>query len=546
METSPPPPASAPNPFVWRIPARFNMAEAVCDRHARATPAAPALIDEGPDDTIRACSFLQMQRLANRFANTLGHLGVARGDRVMVILGQAPETAAVHVGCWKAGVISVPTSLMFGPDALEYRIGHCGVRLVVTNAATLPKLAAIRGRLPGLHDILLIDGAADGAQDFHALLDRASDAYATADTAAEDPAFISYTSGTTGPPKGTVHAHRVLLGHLPGFETLFNGFPHDGDIMWSPADWAWMGGLFTVMMPSWYHGRPVVIHRGGKFDPEAELAQMGRHGVRTSMLTPTMLKLMRQVPGPWSRFSLQLRTIITGTEAVGRDLLEWCGEALGTEVNEGFGQTECNVCIGNSRLGARIGALGRALPGHEATVTDDEGRVLPPGETGNLVLRRGDPVMFLSYWQDEAATARKYVGDWMLTGDLAQRDEDGFLWFVGRGDDVITSAGYRIGPGEIEDALIRHPAVQMAAVVGVPDPVRTEIIKAYIVLAAGHAPSDGLAEDIRQSVRARLSSHEYPREIAFIEQMPLTTTGKIMRRVLREQARAEAAARGSP
>ncbi len=528
--------------FIWNIPERFNIAEVVCDRHARATPDAPALIDELADGTIRIHSFLELQRLANRFANTLAHLGVARGDRVMVILGQDPATAAVHLGCWKAGVISVPTSLQFGPDALEYRMVHCGVRLVVTNLATLPKLAEIRDRLPIRLTVLLIDGAPAGTLGFWPTLDRASDAYRNVDTGAEDPAFISYTSGTTGLPKGALHAHRVMLGHMPGFELLFNAFPQPGDVMWSPADWAWMGGLFTVLMPSWFHGRPVVIYRATKFDPEAALAQIGRHGVRTSMLTPTMLKLMRQVPGPWDRFSLRLRTIVTGTEAVGGDLIDWCRQALATDVNEGFGQTECNVCIGNSRLGARLGALGRALPGHQATTVDDDGHELPPGAMGNLVLRRGDPVMFLSYWNDPEATRRKYLGDWLLTGDLARHDEDGYLWFIGRGDDVITSAGYRIGPGEIENALLRHPAVQMAAVIGVPDPIRTEIVKAFIVPAAGYAPSAALAEDIRNAVRQRLSSHEYPREIEFLEQMPLTTTGKIIRRVLRERSKPKASA----
>jgi acetyl-CoA synthetase len=310
--------------------------------------------------------------------------------------------------------------------------------------------------------------------------------------------------------------------------------------MWSPADWAWLAGLFDILMGAWFHGRPVLSYRTAAFDAEQALHMMGKHDVRTALLTPTMLKMIRQVPEPLSRFGVSLRSVLTGTEAAGRDLLEWGSRALGVSINEGFGQTEYNMCLGNCSLvlPPRSGSLGRLVPSHVGAVSDSAGNVLPPGEIGEIAFRRPHPVMMLRYWNNQQATADKFIGDWLITGDLGRVDDEGYFWFCGRADDVITSAGYRIGPGEIEDALLRHPAVAMAAVIGVPDPIRTEAIKAFIVLANGCESSDVLAENIRQTVRSRLAKHECPREIEFIDSMPMTTTGKLMRRALREAERA--------
>ena len=372
-------------------------------------------------------------------------------------------------------------------------------------------------------------------------IEAARDTFANVDTMADDPAFLNFTSGTTGNPKGALQAHRSMLGHLPGAEFGYDFFPQPGDLMWSPADWAWLAGLMDVLMPAWYHGVPVLTFRAQRFDPEQTFATIGRYQVRTGLFTPTMLRMMRQVSDPVGRYGVKLRAIISGGESVGKELLEWGAEVLKIPVNEAFGQTECNLCLGSnaSVMPIKPGSIGRAVPGHVAAVVDDAGQELPCGTTGNLAIRSPDPVMMLEYWKSPEATRDKYANGWLITGDLATCDTDGYFWFQGRADDIITSGGYRIGPAEIEDALSRHPAIVMAAVIGVPDPVRTESIKAFVVLKDGCSEGQQLAAEIRDFVRERLARHEVPRDIEFVAALPMTTTGKILRRELRDAERAK-------
>jgi acetyl-CoA synthetase len=330
-----------------------------------------------------------------------------------------------------------------------------------------------------------------------------------------------------------------MLGHMPGNEMMYDFLPQPGDVMWSPADWSWLAGLMDVLMPAWFCGLPVLTYRNTTFDPEEAFRLMGKHRVTVSLLTPTMLRRMGQVRDPVQRHGLQLRAVASGGESVGRETLEWADRTLGVRVNEVYGQTECNLVLGNcwQALPPKPGSLGRAMPGHVAAIVDDEGRELAPGEVGQIAFKRPDPVMMLEYWRNPQATAKKYAGDWLLSGDLGRCDENGYFWYQSRADDVITSAGYRIGPGEIEDALNGHPAVAMSAVIGVPDAVTTESIKAYVVLRPGHVGDAVLVNAIRESVRSRLARHETPREIEFVDALPMTATGKIMRRELRESAR---------
>jgi acetyl-CoA synthetase len=292
------------------------------------------------------------------------------------------------------------------------------------------------------------------------------------------------------------------------------------------------------LLPSLHHGVPVVAHRFDKFDPETAFALMASAGVRNAFIPPTALRMMRAVPSPQGRYDIRLRSVASGGEALGIEALEWGKQAFGLTINEFYGQTECNLVVGScAQLGLlRPGAIGKTVPGHTVAVIDRDGHPLKPGEVGQIAVKRPDPVMFLEYWGRPDATRNKFIGDWMTTGDQGVMDEEGYISFVGRDDDVITSSGFRIGPGEIEDCLLRHPAVALAAAVGKPDPLRTEIVKAFIVLKDGFAASDALAGEIQGFVRNRLSAHEYPREVAFIEQMPMTTTGKVIRRLLREQA----------
>ncbi len=517
--------------FSWEIPSRFNIGRAVAEN----PPAASlALIEIDGEFKRRDWRFGEVLAAANRLANGLTALGARRGDRAGILLAQSAACAISHVAVYRAGLIAVPLFGLFGPEALEYRLSDCGARFAITDLDGLPKLIELRERLPALSQILVPSGRGQSQTiDFDRLIAEGSDRFEAVDTAAEDPALIIYTSGTTGQPKGALQAHRTLLGHLPGVELPHDFFPQPNDCFWTPADWAWIGGLLDVLLPSWFHGVPVVAHRMAKFDPERAYELMSRFGVRNIFLPPTAAKLMRQAPTPRSRPAL--RTVASGGETLGTELLDWGRATFNLTINEFYGQTECNLVVANnSRLfPVKPGSMGRPIPGHEVSVIDGEGQPLPPGEMGTVAIRRPDPVMFLGYWNRPDATAAKFVGDWLVTGDQARRDEDGYLWFSGRDDDLITSSGYRIGPGEIENCLLRHPAVAMVAVVGVPDPVRTEVVKACVVLKPGIDPGDALKAELQQFVRSRLAAHEYPRIVEFRSSLPLTATGKIIRRELR-------------
>jgi acetyl-CoA synthetase len=521
--------------FSWQIPQYYNIGVDVSDRQ---NPNDLAILFRDYDDQVREYTFGDLSRLSNRFANVLIAHGLRREDRVGILLPQAPETAVSHIAAYKAGLIAVPLFILFGEEALEYRLTSCGARAVVTDATGLPKILAIRDQLPELRVIFCIDGPLEGAVDFHDALARASDRFTPVKTAADDPAIIIFTSGTTGPPKGALHAHRVLLGHLPGVEFPHDFFPQKGDRFWTPADWAWIGGLIDVLLPSLHHGIPVLAYRARKFDPEEAFHILARFGIRNAFMPPTALKMMRQVETPRDRFDYKMRSIGSGGETLGAELLEWGRETFGLTINEFYGQTECNLVVGNcgACMPVRPGYMGRAVPGHDVGIVDDNGNPLPMGEVGNIAVRSPDPVMFLRYWDNPKATAEKFAGDWLLTGDTGSLDDQGYFRYVGRNDDVITTSGYRVGPGEIEDCLMRHPAVALAAAVGIPDPLRTEVVKAFIVLRSGYAQSDALVEEIQAFVKTRLAAHEYPRHVAFVDSLPMTTTGKIMRRELRQQA----------
>jgi acetyl-CoA synthetase len=523
--------------FRWTIPQHYNIGVDICDRHAHQRYRL-ALIYENETGQIEKYTFWELKRFSNQFANALKASGIRKGDRVGILLPQCPETAIAHIATYKIGAVAIPLFTLFGTDALSYRLENSQARCIVTDTANLEKILQIRPVLPHLENIFVIgSGDREPVRDFWQTLAKGSTDYQPLNTLADDPALIIYTSGTTGPPKGALHAHRTLLGHLPGVEFPHNFFPEESDLFWTPADWAWIGGLIDVLFPSWHHGIPVLAYRARKFDPEFAFYLMAKHGVRNAFLPPTALKLMRQVQDPQKRHAYRIRSIGSGGETLGQELLDWGKETLGITINEFYGQTEVNLVVANCAriMDVRPGSMGKAVPGHVVEIVDDNGQLLPPGETGNVAIQRPDPVMFLEYWKNPAATQQKFVDDWCLTGDMARKDEDGYLWFVGRDDDLITSAGYRIGPGEIEDCLIQHPAVAMAAVIGSPDDVRTEIVKAFLVLNPGNAPDKSLEKEIRDFVRKKLAAHEYPREIEFVSELPMTATGKIIRKKLRER-----------
>ena len=517
--------------FRWQVPPRLNIGDALCSGHAGDALAIKCYNDKGGESLL---TFGQLRSQANRLAHYLQHLGVERGDRVALIVPQRTEVPIIHVGCYRAGAVVVPLSHLFGPEACEYRLRDSGTKILLTTAAARDKLAAELADLPELEKVIPIDHPS-----FAQNLGRASDQFDSIATRSSDPAVLIYTSGTTGPPKGALKPHSILYGNMTGFELSQNFFPTAAAVFWTPADWSWTGGLWDGLLPALYHGCPVIGSDCGKFDPDFAFDLLARDRVTHSFLPPTAMKMMRAQVRE-RKPDLHLLAIMSAGEPVGPELLNWSREALGAETNQMYGQTEHNYMVGDSCcLPTRPGALGKAYPGHRMAVIDDEGNPVKDGETGELAAHRDDPVHFLGYWKQEQKTREKYAGDYFRTGDLGYSDEDGYLWFVGRKDDVISSAGYRIGPGEIEEQLMRHPSIQQAAVIGVPDPdgLRGEVIKAYLVTRSGIAGSDRLKKEIQSQVRDHLAAFEYPRQIEFIDELPLTTSGKVRRQELRERNR---------
>lgn len=438
---------------------------------------------------------------------------VRPGDRVGVLLSQSPWCAAAHLAIWKIGAISVPLFKLFKHDALASRCGDAGVSLVLTDAEGTALLGDVA-------DAWLANevGIAGGPVPF-------------ADTGPDDPAVLIYTSGTTGSPKGALHGHRVLTGHLPGVSISHDHLGQSGDCLWTPAEWAWIGGLFDVLMPGLALGVPVVAARMAKFSPEGCIDVIARGCVRNVFFPPTALRMLKtvdvKIPG--------LRSVASGGEPLGAEMLAWGRNAFGLDINEFYGQTECNMVASScgTDFAAKPGCIGKAVPGHDVAVVDAAG--LLTQDEGDVAVRMGSASMMLGYWNRPDETAAKFRGDWMITGDRGVWDGD-YLRFVGREDDVITSAGYRIGPAEIEDCLMMHPGVATVGVVGKPDALRTEVVKAYVVRKAG---SDVDAVELQEWVKERLASYSYPREIAFLEVLPMTVTGKVIRKELKRMAMAE-------
>lgn len=517
--------------FRWNLPATYNISESCCSRWARHSPDRVALIHLTEDGREQRWTYGMLERASNSLANAFAARGLQRGDRVGILLQQGPEVLICHFAAYKLGAIALPLFTLFGEDALAYRLSDSGSKIVVTDAANLPKVMGLRNHLPDLSEVYSIDGLAPQTRDFYSEIAAGSEQITSVLTKPDDPALLIYTSGTTGSPKGVLHGHQVMLGHVPAIEMHHEFFPQKGDRGWTPADWAWIGGLMDMAMPCMYFGVPLVSRRMRKFDPDEAYALMAQHQLRNLFMPPTALKLMQQAVVP---AGVNLRSVSSGGESLGAPLLEWAQTALGCHINEIYGQTECNLVI-SSQGGCghqKAGAMGRAVPGHDVAVIGSDGQVLAAGEMGEIAVRRPDPVMFLRYWNKHEETAAKFSGDWMRTGDLGTCDAAGYFSFSSRDDDVITSAGYRIGPTEIENCLGGHPDVVMAAVIGVPDALRTELVKAFVVLREG-ADWDGLEAVLIQRVRDKVSPHVAPRIIVPIDSLPMTSTGKIMRRELR-------------
>jgi len=526
---------------VWKIPARYNIAHDVCDRHADGGQRPALLCDAGPDSA--RYTFDDLKRLSDRLAGGLVALGVSPGVRVALMLPQTAEHVVAHVAIFKCGAVSVPLSRLFGPDALRYRLGDSETAVLFTDTENAGKVLAIRDDLPSLRHVVICDRAPAPSGDprvlhFADVLARGSGAFTAADTSAEDPALLIYTSGTTGPPKGALHAHRYLLGYN-GVDYA-NNFFRPGDVYWSPADWAWVGGLLVGLFCPLAHGVPVVASTA-RFEPVASLQLMERWGVTNTLLSATALRKMAvQVDDPRA-FRLRVRCVFSGGEKVTPEIVRWTQERLGLAVNEVYGQTEANIIVGENDplIPARREPLGKPYPGHDVAIVDDDGRPVAPGVLGNIALRRGDPVIMLGYWNRPDATKAAYRGDWLITGDLGTADDEGSIYYKGRADDVINSAGFRIGPAEVESCLLGHAGVEQCAVIGVPDDARGEAVKAFVLLKPGVAGTTALADALADHVKTHLGSFQRPREIEWVEELPMTVSGKIKRAELRRRARQE-------
>jgi acetyl-CoA synthetase len=489
--------------------------------------------DEGHSEQY---TFLQMIEAANRFGNALRAIGIRRGDVVAIHLPQRPETAVAHMACYRIGAIALPISRLFGPEALAYRLRHSAAPAILIEAENVYKLDGLRKEIDTLKQVIVVGGRSDGVS-FDDLLAKASSDLTIESTSAEDPVLLMYTSGTTGQPKGVLHAHRHVLGHN-GIDYSYN-FLREGDLYYSPADWAWAGGLLDGLLGIWPYGIPVLAYKSkSRFDPDVTYWLQQKYGVTVGLYPPTALKMLREVQHPRQKYpELRLRCIVSGAEPVSPELARWVDQELKVEFNQGFGQTEANYFIGDCSAfeKPKLESLGKAYPGHVAAVVDPEtGTQLLAGEVGDIAIRKDDPVVMKAYWKNPEAMREKVRGEWLLTGDNGYMDDEGYVYFQGRADDVIKSAGYRIGPAEVEASIMEHKAVASCAVIGVPDPQRGQVVKAFVKLMPGFGRSQTIIAEIQEHVKQHLGAHEYPREVDFIDEFPQTVTGKIKRRDLRE------------
>ena len=532
-------PADAPGTYRIVIPGRANMAADTVGRHA----AGPdrdrrAITFEHTDGSTESWTFGEVDDQATALAVRLRALGVAKGDRVAVHTGLRPETGVAHMAIYKLGAIAVTLSQLYGPDTLAHVLNHAAVSVIITQDTAWDRYrATARQDYPTLQHVIVAGETRGDELSFRDCAAGAAEGFAPVDTVADDPALLMYTSGSTGLPKGMLHGHRILQAYTPSITLFFNMQLDDPDaVYWSPADWAWVGGLLDLLFPAWLAGRPVVTSEH-RFDAEWAFEFMARHKVTHTFQTPTALKRMAEVARPRERWDLALRVVCTGGEALPGEVLRWAEEDVGVVCNEFYGLTEVNHLIGNCKAlyPSRRGSMGLAYPGHGTTVIDDAGNELPDGEVGEIATRADDATQFLGYWKDPDKTKDLRLGDWLRTGDLGRRDEDGYFWYHGRADDLIKSAGYRIGPAEVEDCLVRHPAVAEAAVVGSPDEGRGQIVKAFVRLADGHAPDDALTAELQDHVKTNLAAYKYPREVEYVDRFEMTSSAKINRKLLRQQ-----------
>jgi acetyl-CoA synthetase len=530
----------APGHYRIVLPKRTNMAADTVGRFAQGTRANhPALILEKEDLSTATWTFAETDEQATRLAAKLASLGVAKGSRVAIHTGLRPETGVAHLAIYKLGAIAVTLSQLYGPDTLNHVLNHSEASAIVTQDIAWARFRAGRDTFPHLKHVIVVGAAKAGEIPFEECLKIGAGGFRPVETLGDDPALLMYTSGSTGLPKGMLHGHHILQSYLPSIHMFFDMDLDDpNSVFWSPADWAWVGGLLDLLLAAWAFGHTVVTSEH-RFDAEWAFAFMERRQVTHAFLTPTGLKRLAEVACPRARWpNLALRVVCTGGEALPGQVLEWCENDLGVVCNEFYGLTEVNHLIGccKALFPPLPGSMGQVYPGHGTTVVDEAGNELPPGEVGEIVTRADDATQFLGYWKDPAKTEElRLAGKWLRTRDLGMRDANGYFWYHGRSDDLIKSAGYRIGPAEVEDCLVRHPAVAEAAAVASPDAERGSIVKAFVRLREGFRPSGDLTKALQEHVKTNLAVYKYPREVEYVDRFEMTSSGKINRKLLRQQ-----------
>jgi acetyl-CoA synthetase len=506
---------------VWRVPARYNIAADCCDKHPRDKL---AMVQERFDGEQRELTWGELQDLSNQAANLLAGLGIGRGDRVAVVLPPTPETAAIFFGTWKLGAILLSMSVLYGDDGIAHRLNDSQPKVLVTDAANIHRFGGAGVPLVELSRETLADYPAD---------------HPAADTSADDPAQLYYTSGTTGLAKGIVHAHRYLLGHE---EFAYCHEVQDGERFHGMGEWAWAAGIAPLLGPWRLGAVQCVYQREGGFDPHKQLDFLSRHDVTNVFTTPTAMRSMMAIDDAGERYRCTFRRVCSAGEPLNPEAIRWFREQYGVTVLDYYGLTESYPLVANYPwMEVREGSMGRPMPGWDVHILDEDENEVARGERGEICLRaRTNPHYPLGYWNNDEAARETFGGEWFHSKDAAVMDDDGYIWYAGRADDVIISAGYRIGPFEVESACLEHPAVREAAAVASPDERRGAVVKAFIVLADGYEGSDELASDIAEFVRTRLSQYAYPRKVEFVGDLPKTLTGKIRRIELREREQSAA------
>ena len=523
----------------------FNMASATVDAHASGNNSnRTALICVSKDETSQSYTYSDLSKLSDRFASFLRNHGVKKGDVIALFAEQGLECAMAHLGAYKVGGIVAPLSHLYGPEAVKHVLKDCGSKVIVTQRNLWDR---IQGSVADLAiNLTIVSGEVkSGEIDFRDTISSNSDSKFNVDnTKIDDPALLLYTSGSTGMPKGILHKQGLLRGYLSSVSLFYElDLGKDNQVLWTASDWSWVAGIFNVMLTGWYFGQTVVAG-SNQFSSTWAFDFLQKHQVTHCFLTPTALKRLATYKDPKTHWpELCLKAIGTGGEPLPASVLSWAQESLSIPINEFYGLTEVNHLIGNcARLWPiKPGSMGRAYPGHKIAIINEEGSEVPRGTVGEIAAYDDDPTLFIGYWKNVEKTEEMRIGHWIKTGDFGHQDEDGYFWYKGREDDLIKSSGYRIGPAEIEDALVGHPTVAEAAVIGVADEERGQLIKAFVSVIDGIEPSQQLIAELQEHVKSKLAFFKYPRLVEFVDQFPLTSTGKINRKELRRREVARSA-----